>query len=186
MVALPPPQGEVCSPSPAGGGSGWGMVRPSSPSRAGGGLLSLPPRGRVAGGAGWGCWMFPRSPPARGGGGAGGGIAARLRMDDALAPLLAASPGSRPPGSPNLSSRFSAAPLVDEAELASFDDRFELGMHAELAAEASNVRPDRCVADPKPGGDSPARQTFGHQTQNLLLTDGQALALGGDSPALRQ
>src|ERR1700686_3613307 len=37
--------------------------------------------------------------------------AARSRMDDALAALLVASPGSGPPGSPNLSSRFSAAPL---------------------------------------------------------------------------
>src|ERR1700694_4725509 len=37
--------------------------------------------------------------------------AARLRMDYALAALLVASPGSGPPGSPNLSSRFSAAPL---------------------------------------------------------------------------
>src|SRR4029077_10685537 len=32
-------------------------------------------------------------------------------MHDALAPLLVASPGSGPPGSPNLSSRFSATPL---------------------------------------------------------------------------
>src|ERR1700686_5509556 len=39
--------------------------------------------------------------------------AARSRMDDALAALLVASPGSGPPGSPNLSSRFSAAPLAD-------------------------------------------------------------------------
>src|SRR5258706_11010117 len=37
--------------------------------------------------------------------------AARSRMRDAFAPLLVASPGSGPPGSPNLSSRFSAAPL---------------------------------------------------------------------------
>src|SRR6202521_3264887 len=35
--------------------------------------------------------------------------AARSRMHDALAALLVASPGSGPPGSPNLSSRFSAA-----------------------------------------------------------------------------
>src|ERR1700686_5094302 len=40
--------------------------------------------------------------------------AARSRMHDALAPLLGASPGSGPPGSPNLSSRFSAAPLSQE------------------------------------------------------------------------
>jgi hypothetical protein len=32
-------------------------------------------------------------------------------MDDALAALLVASPGSGPPGSPNLSPRFSATPL---------------------------------------------------------------------------
>jgi hypothetical protein len=38
--------------------------------------------------------------------------AARSRIDDALAALLVASPRSGPPGSPNLSSRFSAAPLV--------------------------------------------------------------------------
>jgi len=37
--------------------------------------------------------------------------AARSRMHDALAALLVASPGSGPPGSPNLSSRFSATPL---------------------------------------------------------------------------
>src|ERR1700680_3048521 len=37
--------------------------------------------------------------------------AARSRIDDALAALLGPSPGSGPPGSPNLSSRFSAAPL---------------------------------------------------------------------------
>src|SRR6202521_6454579 len=40
--------------------------------------------------------------------------AARSRMHDALAALLVASPGSGPPGSPNLSSRFSAAPLEDD------------------------------------------------------------------------
>src|SRR6202521_3191712 len=39
--------------------------------------------------------------------------AARSRIDDALAALLGASPGSWPPGSPNLSSRFSAAPLAN-------------------------------------------------------------------------
>jgi 3-phenylpropionate/trans-cinnamate dioxygenase ferredoxin reductase component len=38
--------------------------------------------------------------------------AARSRMHDALAPLLGASPGSGPPGSPNLSSRFSVTPLA--------------------------------------------------------------------------
>src|ERR1700675_2642450 len=48
--------------------------------------------------------------------------AARSRMDDALAPLLVASPGSGPPGSPNLSSRFSATAL-------------ELAGKADLAAE---------------------------------------------------
>src|SRR6202049_188984 len=37
--------------------------------------------------------------------------AARSRMHNALAALLVASPGSGPPGSPNLSSRFSAPPL---------------------------------------------------------------------------
>ena len=37
--------------------------------------------------------------------------AARLRMDDALAALLVASPGSGPPGSPNLSPRVSITPL---------------------------------------------------------------------------
>ena len=44
--------------------------------------------------------------------------AARSGMHDALAPLLVASPGSGPPGSPNLSSRFSAAPLGPAAFLA--------------------------------------------------------------------
>jgi hypothetical protein len=39
-------------------------------------------------------------------------------MHDALAPLLVASPGSGPPGSPNLSSRFSATPLGPAAFLA--------------------------------------------------------------------
>src|SRR5438094_2278360 len=37
--------------------------------------------------------------------------AARSRMMDARAALLVASPGSGPPGSPNLSPRVSAAPL---------------------------------------------------------------------------
>jgi hypothetical protein len=44
--------------------------------------------------------------------------AARSRMDDALAALLVGSPGSEPPGSPNLSSRFSVAPLGPAAFLA--------------------------------------------------------------------
>src|SRR5258708_31128519 len=49
--------------------------------------------------------------------------AARSRMDDALAPLLAASPGSGPPGSPNLSSRVSGR--VSRCRLLLFDDRVE-------------------------------------------------------------
>src|ERR1700680_2967501 len=47
--------------------------------------------------------------------------AARSRMDDALAALLVASPGSGPPGSPNLSSRFSAAPLSQEVAFEEVD-----------------------------------------------------------------
>src|SRR5258708_8051067 len=45
---------------------------------------------------------------------------------DALAPLLVASPGSGPPGSPNLSPRFSAAPLEHELEPGRSDVDLEL------------------------------------------------------------
>src|ERR1700680_5347158 len=66
--------------------------------------------------------------------------AARSRMHDALAALLVASPGSGPPGSPNLSSRFSAAPLqLDEAETRGRDHRLELGMHAPVFDHVGHV-----------------------------------------------
>src|SRR5260370_12878411 len=68
--------------------------------------------------------------------------------------------------------------LADQAKLAPFDDRFELRVHAELAAEAADVGADGRVADSKPQGDAAARQPFRHQPQHLLLARGQAPELG--------
>src|SRR5580700_6725912 len=55
---------------------------------------------------------------------------------DALAALLVASPGSGPPGSPNLSSRFSAAPLGLQAADCGVQSRKRGGLIAPLEDDA--------------------------------------------------
>src|SRR5258708_8716694 len=105
---------------------------------------------------------------------------------DALAPLLVASPGSGPPGSPNLSPKVfgRASALFDQSELARLDDRFQLGMDAQLAAQAADVGTHGRVADPQPARDIAAGSAFGHHAQHLFLSRRQSLELGLRLPSL--
>src|SRR3981081_2285114 len=67
--------------------------------------------------------------------------------------------------------------LLDQGELAGLDDRLELGVNAQLAAQTADVRADGRVTDPKLACDLTAGLAFGHQPEHLLLASGQSLQL---------
>ena len=58
-----------------------------------------------------------------------------------------------------------------------FDDRLQLRVDAELAAQAADVGADGRVADPEPARDVPAGRALRHQAKDLLLSRRQALEL---------
>src|SRR5580704_18396528 len=122
--------------------------------------------------------------------------AARSRMHDALAPLLGASPGSEPPGSPNLSPRFPPAPraLAQDARRDGDADQDQHGA-ADLLAPLFDPPPEP-VAQLETGerhGDADcADGRGGHQDVDLQATQGEtdrqvvdAQSEGGDDQAMR-
>src|ERR1700692_2433680 len=69
------------------------------------------------------------------------------------------------------------AVLIDHRQLPSFDDRLQLGVDAQLAAEAADVRAYGGATDPQRGGNVPARGALSHHAEYLLFTRRQALRL---------
>src|SRR5215472_143398 len=67
--------------------------------------------------------------------------------------------------------------LLDERQLARPGDRFELGMNAQLASQASDVCAHSRVADAEPVCDFAARDAFRHEPEHLLLTPCETLQL---------
>src|ERR1700674_1712915 len=93
--------------------------------------------------------------------------AARSRMNDALAALLVASPGSGPPGSPNLSSRFSAAPLV-RGSVSEQDECPEAAIQKTDEAE----RLQRAEASPRHQGDDQEERRQPQRSRQLTAAEG--------------
>src|SRR5690242_10069803 len=72
--------------------------------------------------------------------------------------------------------------LLDQRQLARLDYGLELGVDAQLAAQAADVRTHRRVADPEPGRDFAARRPLRHHPQHLFLARREPFELRLDLP----